>query len=207
MWFTHVSFGLVTFLSISYVSRALGLELFSELRFLSALLGSLLPDLDHPRSLISARLPLGGIVSRLSEHRGFAHTFEGALAICIPVGLLLAKAFADYLTIPALFVGYLSHLVADALTVTGVRWSWLKKGPRTSWRIRTGSLLELVVLFPSLMLGAYFFVGLYAPELASRDPLLGVLAALLIALVLTATVLKRGVLRGRRSPKLKRRSR
>ena len=95
-----------------------------------ALASALLPDLDHPRSLLGRQLPwISGPLSRLFGHRGFTHSL---LAVGMGVwGLaqveapwLLSGAVKD-----ALIVGYLSHLLGDWLTPMGIPllWPWRRR--------------------------------------------------------------------------------
>jgi len=64
--------------------------------------GGLLPDIDHPRSILGRFNPLARW--GLTTHRGFTHTLTALLLFSTPflvVGILTFSA------------GYLSHIVAD----------------------------------------------------------------------------------------------
>jgi inner membrane protein len=80
------------------------------------MVGSLLPDIDHARSLISQRVgPVGWVVRLFMSHRGLTHTFLFGGLITLGLSIVhpqLAGVFA---------MGYLSHLVLDMLTPAGVR--------------------------------------------------------------------------------------
>ena len=93
-------------------------------------LGSLIPDIDHPNSTASKRFKLLNLLykgvssigrifkSDTFEHRGIMHT------LIVPVVFLTAQFFVknavvDYLLIAGM-VGYLSHIVLDALNPTGI---------------------------------------------------------------------------------------
>ncbi len=92
----------------------------------AALLTCLLPDIDHPKSLLGQRLKwISGPVARAFGHRGFTHSLLavlGALAlfqINMPQdGLIPADA------LQGMVVGYLSHIAADMLTPAGVPLLW-----------------------------------------------------------------------------------
>lgn len=96
--------------------------------------GSLLPDIDHPHSLISQQLPLvGKVISKLTRHRGLFHSVLGVvimfawtrwLSIFIADGLSSVIQQADLATrniSTGLMLGYILHIFADLLTVSGVR--------------------------------------------------------------------------------------
>ncbi len=114
-----------------------------------AVVGSLLPDLDHPQSWVGRRTrPLSTIVAATLGHRGVTHS---ALAVFGLVALLLLIGFR-HTGISALAVGYLSHLAADMLTPRGLRLAWPL---RKTWALplcRTGSAMEPLVVL--LIVGA-----------------------------------------------------
>jgi inner membrane protein len=109
-----------------------------------AVAGSLLPDLDHPKSWIGRRTrPLSTIVAAILGHRGITHSAlagVGLAALLLHVGTRQGQ-------VAAVVVGYLSHLAADMLTPRGLRLAWPLRG---SWGVklcRTGSPAEgLIVL-------------------------------------------------------------
>lgn len=149
-----------------------------------AALGALVPDIDNARSTLGRRL---GIISReIQKHAGHRRLFHSL------VGLLLAgvivwgvqqgvayallrlgwsrtaeKLFANVGLI-ALLVGYLLHLIADSLTLGGVPWLWPSHTrfgfpPRRSWRFRSGSWAEPVVV---VAVSVAVIVGIYTHVLA-----------------------------------------
>ncbi len=88
----------------------------------AVLLSCLLPDIDHPRSLLGQRLYwLSKPIARLCGHRGFTHSL---LAVIIGVILLHINLPGDSWIAPDVFqgiiLGYLSHIAADMLTPAGV---------------------------------------------------------------------------------------
>lgn len=64
-------------------------------------------------------------------------------------------------------IGYLSHLLTDSLTTEGVPWFFpipIRLGfpPFKSLRLKTGGLIEKVLIFPGLViLNAYLFYSYY----------------------------------------------
>ncbi|ATA21932.1 MAG: metal-dependent hydrolase [Gibbsiella quercinecans] len=91
-----------------------------------ALLTSLLPDIDHPNSVLGQRLRwVSAPIARAFGHRGFTHSLLailGGIALFhmnIPRGWFIP---ADALH--AMIIGYFSHLLADMLTPAGVPLLW-----------------------------------------------------------------------------------
>lgn len=93
-WAIHMIIGLI--FSIEFASRPI------DVFFI--LIGSILPDIDHPRSLLG-RL---NIFARFMSHRGFCHTLLGCAVLSLP--FLCIKGAAPYV-----FLGGVFHLFGDAL--------------------------------------------------------------------------------------------
>lgn len=118
-----------------------------------ATLGALLPDIDHPHSWVGRRLPwLSLPLSALLGHRGVTHSL---LAVGLGLGLLLVQG-AGWLAAP-IVLGYLSHILADGLTNSGVPLFWPSRRLYTARLFCTGGLGEhaamalLVVLIGGLL--------------------------------------------------------
>ena len=80
--------------------------------------GGLLPDIDHPKALISKyAIGIGGAMRLVVSHRGATHTLAFTALVALVIGL---AAFPLYLA-AALLVGMILHLAADMLTTDGVR--------------------------------------------------------------------------------------
>jgi inner membrane protein len=149
-----------------------------------AALGALVPDIDNARSTLGKRL---GIVSReIQKHAGHRRIFHSLVGLALTgavvwlaqqgVALALARlgwprtaeGLAANVALAALLVGYLLHLVADSLTLGGVPWLWPSHArygfpPRRSWRFRSGSWVEPVVVVAVAVL---VILGLYTRVLA-----------------------------------------
>lgn len=140
-----------------------------------ATLGALLPDLDASESKIK-HLKLPGtqfkpfllpaqVVSRTDQHRGLLHSLWGlgmATFVLIPAAVLIGWA-----PIVALLLGYISHLLGDSATKSGIRLLYPRKlrfhllPPHL--RLTTGSQAEdvvaaLMVLPVLLLLLSNFYV-------------------------------------------------
>lgn len=80
-------------------------------------IGGLLPDIDHPKSIVSGYLPgVGHMVRVFASHRGPTHSL-------FFVSTLIAVLFAIHAPIHVIAAGaggLLSHILADMLTVNGV---------------------------------------------------------------------------------------
>lgn len=108
-----------------------------------AVLGALLPDIDHPSSWIGRRTrPLSSAIASLLGHRGVTHSALAVIGLIVVLGHFGNRS-AD---IDAIAVGYLSHLAADLLTPAGLRLAWPL---RMTWSLplcRTGSVMESMVV-------------------------------------------------------------
>ncbi|WP_275112892.1 metal-dependent hydrolase [Rhodopila globiformis] len=108
-----------------------------------AVVGSLLPDVDHPQSWVGRRTrPVSTALAATLGHRGVTHS---ALALFGLMALLLHMGNRQG-AVSALAVGYLSHMAADMLTPRGLRLAWPL---RKTWGIplcRTGSPAETLIV-------------------------------------------------------------
>ncbi len=157
-WPTHTLFGISTLWILAPIPpEILGYD-FGVFAAIAAF-GALLPDLDASESKIKhLRIPNtqikpfllpATVVSRTDQHRGLLHSLAGlgfvAATTALPVWMVCGWAPAL-----ALLLGYISHLVADAATISGIRLLYPKAAryyllPR-SWRFTTGSLAEEVLM-------------------------------------------------------------
>lgn len=137
---SHVALGAAAWL---VAAPRLGLPALSPACLALALAGSLLPDVDHPKSWVGQRLrPLSRLAAGLFGHRGITHSAL-ALAVC---GWGLLQGGAPRWAVAPLAVGALSHLAADLLTPAGLRLAWPM---RRTWALplcRSGSAMEPLVV-------------------------------------------------------------
>lgn len=141
-------------------SLALGLPLMAAvdqvtvINTIALVCGSVLPDIDHPKSFIGKR---NQVVSKVTNktlgHRGATHSLIVALGIYL-LALFLAHT---YLSQKAEFVpfwllcGYLLHLCEDSFSKNSIRWFWpFSKVKRSSRKrvlyYRTGTVSEYLIL-------------------------------------------------------------
>lgn len=143
---THVAVTYATVLPLMASSGSLSVDNLFALG-----LGSLFPDIDHPKSFIGNRT--GGVshgVSMVFGHRGLAHSFAGAA-----VFLLAARALLSFFQLPAewadwFIVGYFAHLIQDSFSKTGVAWLQPINNKRIQFGFkkvyyRTGKLAETII--------------------------------------------------------------
>jgi inner membrane protein len=137
----------------------------------SAMLGALLPDLDAEGSQIRHELgPAGRLLFYWLpafglKHRGLTHYGITTLAVIVISSVL--GWWLGYLDVGLAFgLGYLSHVLADGLTVGGVPLLWPKKEkihllPR-GLRIRTAGTVEPLIFVALSVLLVFLLPTLFA---------------------------------------------
>ena len=135
---------------------------------LVAAIGGLMPDLDHPKSALGRRIPLISYpLSQLFGHRGFTHSL---LMVVILLAVLVFGTTSPsfdglrWMVMP-LIIGYLSHILGDALTPSGVPLFYPNKKTYSLNLFQTRSFLESVVV-GALTLAVFFGGGIYADLVA-----------------------------------------
>ena len=127
------------------------------LGIIAVVLGSLLPDIDHPNGTIRQMMDLPRFlkhpISTIIPHRGPTHTvWAGILFFLLAAGLAAwggNPIVVSLATGIAMFIRYSSHLILDSLNPTGVKWVTPWKDLKLHGPIRTGGREE-----------EYFFYGL-----------------------------------------------
>lgn len=134
LFYTHVAFG--------FLAGLLAKPFFPSgntyLYYLFVFLGSILPDIDERKSIISQKTSLfSWIIHILFKHRGIFHSLWFALLFSAVVYYITGYTYAF-----AFFIGYMSHILADGLTKQGVN----VLHPFAKFHIRgfieTGKILE-----------------------------------------------------------------
>jgi inner membrane protein len=116
---------------------------------------AMLPDIDHPQSAIRRKTgALGTAAAFWMNHRGITHTLLAAAVFALVCALIARPEVAA-----AMAGGYLSHLLLDACTPSGVPFlgplSWRRVNLLpAALRVRTGSFAEKGVLL--VLTGALF---------------------------------------------------
>ena len=102
--------------------------------------GALLPDIDHPKSMVGRRAGIaGGALRLVVGHRGILHSGVAA-AIMIVAALMVPTEWRGYALAGA--VGYASHLALDGLTVQGIPLLWPSRRRFRLLRLTTGGVVE-----------------------------------------------------------------
>lgn len=152
---THMIFGAATWVTVGMAADATGVSGAAGFALGTtpiAAFGALLPDVDHPESSFGRRVSIISIpLSAMLGHRGFTHSLAavGVFSALLAWSAVnagggdMTAALAIFIVAP-LSVGYLSHLLGDALTVSGVPLMWPKRRLYKWPLFRTGSARESV---------------------------------------------------------------
>lgn len=152
---THAALGVVTYAGITVIAG--GNPIPATLG--AAAVGAWLPDVDTPQSKAGFCLyPLAAFLERRYGHRTVTHSWVGVAVfalLCLP---LLFFPALKVLYWPFL-IGYMSHLLGDAATKSGVPLAWPSRARfvfpgNEAYRLKTGSMAELGVLAVLLVVGA-----------------------------------------------------
>jgi len=83
-------------------------------------LAAALPDIDHPQAPIRRKMGcLGNLLFGRLKHRGITHTLIAIVAVGAAAFTALPPLIGEVVAI-----GYLSHILADMLTVSGLPVFW-----------------------------------------------------------------------------------
>ncbi|MYM92749.1 metal-dependent hydrolase [Duganella vulcania] len=108
-----------------------------------AAVASLLPDIDHPKSTFGRIVPIISVpLSAIVGHRGITHS----LLAVFGMALLGATSFHSSSLAMALVIGYLSHLVGDFFTNSGIPLAWPLKRRYVIPLLKTGSFAEYLLM-------------------------------------------------------------
>lgn len=117
---THVA----TCVALSFgVATILGTEPSYELAFSTAL-GALIPDVDHPNSILGRRLWGKHIPMHMRQqvarqtHRKFTHYPETWVGFTLLLILIFGSSFP--ISVFGISIGYFGHLVGDSFTKSGI---------------------------------------------------------------------------------------
>lgn len=148
---THMVAGAASWVLVSSVAHMK----FTVLGIPVAIVASLLPDVDHPTSILGKKIyPVSAIIGGIFGHRGITHSLIAVLAL---IGVM--AYFNASPLIWAASVGYLSHLLGDWLTPSGVPLLYPNMKKFSSpYPIQTGGLAEFFIMGMMVFaMLAYFF--------------------------------------------------
>lgn len=162
--FTHLATGV--FLSCATAIAIYPSAMDAQLLILGGLVGSLLPDIDHPRSWIGRRilfisLPLSALVG----HRGITHSLLAILATAVigymgvtQSGLNLGRSAP---LVAGLCIGYASHLLGDWASNSGIPLLWpISRKFRSPVVFCTGGIEERIMAIAMWIGSAYMYLRL-----------------------------------------------
>ncbi len=177
---------LAAFTALNYVIISQPLHEFSLATAIAALsanlIGGLAPDIDQSTGELWRRIPVGTFVGKLiaplfGGHRFLSHSLVGLVLFGLGLNYLL-KAMSTVLLVDmtvvwgAFMIGFFSHLIMDTLTREGVPWLFpipIRFGfpPFRQYRVKTGGLIEKVIIFPGLLLANGYMYYNYYPKFLS----------------------------------------
>jgi inner membrane protein len=172
---THAALGFASGVAALSVQDA---EIYEGFVVLSAIFASLMPDLDEENSMIYGytmgkvspnmrRYLVGGLGAvcmllsfffsgpffmagvfflaiPFSGHRRFTHSL-----LALAIVTYIAKSIHPDFMVPVM-LGYLSHLLADSLTVSGVPWLWPMTKTFRFAKLKTGGVPDFLIGYIAL---------------------------------------------------------
>ncbi len=138
------------------------------------IIGATLPDIDQSTNRLWDFLPGRDFVGKLFRplflgHRNLTHSLLGVFLVYYGLGFILPRILNPvYVEIniiyAAMMIGYVSHLVGDAVTKEGLpllfpfRWRF-GFPPISALRITTGKWIENIVILPGTAAYVFWFIG------------------------------------------------
>jgi len=165
MGYTHIAVGCALWAGVRALLPGPPGSLPPELGL--AALGSLLPDIDEPQSLVGRKLGfLAWPIKLVFGHRGFTHSL---LALGLALAGLAAATGAGLLPVAgatAFWVGYAGHLAGDGLTISGVPLFWPAEARvRAPLAFPTGGVVEHLLAAGLAALLGWVLRGYWPPRL------------------------------------------
>ncbi|MBI2029640.1 metal-dependent hydrolase [Candidatus Gottesmanbacteria bacterium] len=131
------------------------------------MIGGLLPDIDNATADIWDKVRGGRVIGHLIQpligsHRMISHSIFGLAIIGYLLKNIILPVIGTVILVDmniifdALMIGYISHLVVDSFTTQGIPLFFpipVRIGfpPNKHLRIKTGGLLEKILIFPGLL--------------------------------------------------------
>jgi inner membrane protein len=107
----------------------------------AGILGGLLPDIDHPQSMLSGWVPGSGLLGVFGvRHRGFTHSVLFMVLLVAAWFAASQQMVIPYPAVMAGLAGVATHILSDMLTPQGVR---LLYPLRANWKAAPGILLSV----------------------------------------------------------------
>lgn len=152
-YYTHISGGVLAGAIIT--GAAIPDNTHTALILGGAMIGSLLPDIDHTKSKISRSSLATSVIAQatrlFTKHRGIIHTpifilFVWVLAYLISAFMSASAQEYFKLFVSGIVPGMLSHLILDTLNPGGIMWIFpINQNYYHIGGIKTGSIFETLV--------------------------------------------------------------
>ena len=141
---SHMVIGAAAGLGAAYLLQAPApLELMAVATFTA-----LLPDIDHPQGTLRRKIPLvDDLLLFWLPHRGITHTVAAVGVVALVGYGLYSAGLIPISAVIGAVAGYISHLVADMMTISGLKVAWpLSDKTLHLWPgLRTGGITESLV--------------------------------------------------------------
>jgi inner membrane protein len=172
---THdlIAFGALLTVSVYYPPAKLNVSTLVAV-LIGNTVGALIPDMDQATNRLWDLLPAGNLVGKILRklmlsHRTISHSILGCAILFWLVSTFLPKilnpTYIDInLVTASLMIGFVSHLLADALTKDGIPLLFPIKinfgfPPFKFLRLTTGKFVEKFVVFPSVLVYIFWFTA------------------------------------------------
>ncbi len=147
-----------------------GINILQDYRLLPIILiGSLLPDIDHTKSIIGkAFYPIAKAINRKYGHRTITHSLFVWIVLTALISAFQSAYFPTIKAAQVFGLAYGSHLIFDMMTIQGVPLFYpFKKNPcvlpgNPQMRLRTSSVRQETAVFCFFMVSAIFLQPLFA---------------------------------------------
>ena len=141
---THVAFGILFSLFFIPILTTGNKFLF----FFLVILGSLLPDLDTPKSTLGSKVKFfSWFMQKTLGHRGLFHSLLFSIAVHTLIWIFIGKIYRI-----ALFIGYVSHILIDGFTKEGINFLHPIGRLHLIGFVKTGGYIEFVLFLAFIVL-------------------------------------------------------
>lgn len=148
---THIAFAFL--IGLSFIKKFEGDPLFF---MIIVLLGTILPDIDHPKSLIGRKAGfLSKILNFIFGHRKWIHSIFTLIILSFIINKALGVWWKPF------FLGYFSHLLIDGFTIEGINFIYPFKQLKLSGFIESGKIKEEILFFILLIIDIILFYILF----------------------------------------------
>lgn len=147
-----------------------GINILQDYRLIPVIVfASLLPDIDHTRSIIGKIfLPISKMINRRYGHRTITHSLIAWLGLFALLSALQANFFPSLKIAQVFGLAYASHIIFDMMTVQGVPLFFpFKKNAcvipgNPEMRLRTSSIRQETMVFCVFIMSGIFMKPLFA---------------------------------------------